>query len=219
MRNFKQNTLSLSLWAVMAIPVTTPGPDWHPYKYNNIKNNRIQHTQEALEIHVDQSASPLIYPFDRPIVVHGFSLEADLIGSPPKIPKDKQQGEKGFDDFVLRLGFIIKGENRLSFAQRWLAPQWLVDMEALLSNGMGIKEISFMTTCLQKANLGKKRQHSFNKKLKEHCIFHLEKEGPFQLNHNFKKPLTSLGLWISSDGDDTKSRFQLRIKSLNIHHQ
>jgi hypothetical protein len=44
----------------------------------------------------------------------------------------------------------------------------------------------------------------------------LKGTGIFEMNHEFPEPVEILGLWISADGDDTNSIFDLNIKQITL---
>ncbi|NNE62087.1 MAG: hypothetical protein HKN35_14425, partial [Woeseia sp.] len=80
----------------------------------------------------------------------------------------------------------------------------------------GVERINFLSTTQQKDRLGTSRQHPLSDLLYESRIVYLDAPGSFELKHDFPEPVETLGLWVSVDGDDTGSNFDLRIDSITL---
>jgi hypothetical protein len=216
--SFFTSRLSSLLFAGFLIPLG-PNGGWQLFDFGKIPPNKIVHNKDQMVIKVKQSASPLVYPFASPQPVQHILLKAELVGSPPSFPPGAQQGQKGYDDHVLRLGLIIPGPKRLSWWQRQVAPKWLLAMEKLMPPGQGVSRVEFITTCQKKEKLGQRTNHPLDSTLKVKCVKVVNTPGSFELEHSWPSPLQVMGLWIASDGDDTQSQFELHIKSIEINHK
>ena len=107
----------------------------------------------------------------------------------------------------------------MSWMQRQMAPNWLVEMEKSLPKKWGISEVYFLTTCRQKKLVGKIREHFFNSMLKQKCVLHLSKPGPVNFSQSMDFKENILGLWIASDGDNLKQKFDLTIEKIELQLQ
>ena len=206
------------LFAFFLVPLES-SQDWHQYNFKNIAPNVISHSSSGLKISVNQSASPLIFVFPKALSPQSLEIDAVFNGDLKIIPPNKSQGFKEHDDFLLRVGIIIEGRDRLNWFQRQLAPSWLADMEKMLPNNKGIDKVYFLTSCRQKKLLNKVRRHVLNTKLVEECVAYIKQNGSFKLKKSWSNSPKILGLWISSDGDDSQSRFEILIEKIKINYK
>lgn len=213
---FKKNTSQLAL-ALLILPLNQPD-QWHSFKFSTVDANKITHLERGLQIQVNSSASPLLFPFKQPKKITSLAVKAHFTGDIPNIPKNSLQGHPRWDDFVLRIGLILKGKNKLNWFDRQFSPDWLINMEKLLPNDFGIKEVHFYTTCQQDKLLNQKRTHIMDHHLKETCVFKINSDPHIHWNHKIENPQTILGIWISSDGDQTKAKFKLTIEELKLNY-
>lgn len=217
MKSSNSNSKLCWFLASVLIPLQ-PSSHWKSYDYSKQKSNTVIWEQKQLKISVDQSSSPLVYSLPEPISLTEVLIKADYHGSFQKIPTNKTQGKRGADDFVLRFGLIFKGQNRLNWLQRQMAPDWLLAMEKQLPKNLGIKKVLFISTCQQQKLVGQKHSHFFNSLLEQECVTKLDKPGEFQLQKKFPSAQEIIGFWIASDGDDLKSKFELTIKSIEVNY-
>ena len=212
---FKKN---FPFFAFLLIPLNQSS-NWHYYTFDNIPANQVSHQKQSLSIEVSKSASPLLYIFPKEKSVTKISISAIANGTLPRFPKIAIQGSKAYDDFTLRLGLIIKGESRLNWLQRQMAPSWVTNMEKLLPDNKGIKKVLFFTTCQQQNLFHKKRTHFLNSRFEEECVKLIAQPGDISFAKKLEKPLQVLGLWIGSDGDQTSSQFQVQINKIQINYR
>ncbi len=203
-------------WA-MEVPLQLQHPGWQQLNYKRIPANRVNQLEGAIEIHIQQSASPLIYLFEQPVDLSKIRVSGQM-GALPVIPLGLVQGEPGADDFALRLGLVLEGEKRLNFAQRLIAAPWVRSLFELAPADTGIDQILFLNL----ANPGKlewrQREHPAGQGLyTEYILKQVEAYQPFELEHELAMPERVLALWISADGDDTGSAYTLSIES--IHYE
>ena len=186
---------------------------WNKVKYEKIKENTVIQTENGLKVSVNNSSSALVYKFDKPTSVKEVYIKAELNGKinyGQKIP-----GSEKADDFPLRLGFILKGKNKLNFFQKAIAPNWLAELNEISSSAGGLDKIYSLVFYSEKPDF-EKREHPLspyffeevggrfiNSKLKGKYSFSTEKE--------------IIGLWLSSDGDDTHSSYEVIIVNIIIN--
>ncbi len=210
--------LVLLFAAVPALAIGVPVNDlslWRPLAFNNIAPNRVSIDDGALRIAVRGSASPLIYSFDEPVLLTGINVAASWEGE-LKIPPGAAQGDENADDFVLKFGVVEAGEQTLNWLQRRLAADWIKQLYKLAPRGSGIKRINFLSTTQQRELLGSARVHPLNDLLHEQRITLLDGPGAIEMSYRYDEPVMALGLWISSDGDDTGSAFVLTIFEITL---
>lgn len=215
------------LFAGFLIPLG-PSSQWHEFNFLSEMPNKVSFSKSSLDISVDQSASPLIYVFKKPVNLKSLQVQFNVKGFPKSLPRNVTQGFKGSDDFLLRVGLIYRGKKRMNWLQRQLAPSWLVGMEKLLPEGMGVDKVHFISTCRDPKILNKLKKHFLDSTMMAECTSFVEdRNNPLiaeklngksiEIFKSFEAPPEVLGLWIASDGDDLKSRFQIQITKLKIN--
>lgn len=197
------------------IPLDSKGK-WYVLKYDSLPANHVTFSDNGLSIKVDRSASPLIYPLtDNPFLIEKVSI----VGHVDKLVSIKnpdQQGQKGFDDFNLRFGLVLLGSNRLNWVMRQIAAKWIKEMYNLAPKNQGIDHIDFLNAVLSPNLLNIIRTHPLSEYFKERNVWLMDKPGTFSYSHTFSNPRHTVALWISADGDDTKSSFTLNIKHIQL---
>ena len=202
-----------SIMAVVAIPLSD-GEGWQNLSFSKIPANKVTHSEAGLEVAVKASASPLIYPLKKPIQISSLSVKGEV----NRLVKlaEVAQGEKGADDFVLRVGFVIPGGKSLNWAQRMVAADWVLKLFSLAPKGSGVDHIYFLNLGQVEATKGREREHPLSDLIKEKNEWVISEPGMFELSANFSEPKTVAAVWISIDGDDTKSEFVTKLKSLEL---
>ena len=197
------------------IPLSSKG-NWYILKYDSLAENYVTFSDDGLSIKVDKSASPLIYPLtDELFLIEKVSItgQVDKLVS---IKNPDHQGQKGFDDFNLRFGLVLLGSNRLNWFTRKIAKKWIIEMYNLAPKNQGISHIDFLNAVLSPSRLNIVRTHPLSEYIKERNVWLMDKPGAFSYSHTFSEPRHTVALWISVDGDDTKSSFTLNIKQIQL---
>ncbi|CAM3698335.1 hypothetical protein [Parendozoicomonas haliclonae] len=187
---------------------------WQLLSYSSIPPNQVEIENGEMIIAVNQSASPIIYPFQKPLAVSEISLDIRVIGQLQGMAS--AQGEKGADDFLFRLGLVYEGEQTQNIFQRAIAADWVKTLFALAPAGTGVDHIAFFNLFTDPQLEGKQRVHPASDLLHESFVLQAE-DGETQL---FRIQPDSdrkvLALWISSDGDDTGSAFTVRLNNFQV---
>lgn len=199
--------------AALAIPLQ-PDQGWQTLKFGSLPANSIEFKESRLFVDVDKSASPLIYPLKKSMRVKQVQAKGQFKGS-LNLKKTEVQGDKGADDYVFRLGFVVKGKKTLNFAQRMMAPKWIKTLFRLASEGVGVDHIYFLNIASHRGHLGRRREHPMSDLIKEEVVS-LRQGESFEFTKSFDQPLEVLALWISIDGDDTGSRYQTIIDKIEL---
>jgi hypothetical protein len=201
--------------AATEIPVSDL-QQWTSLSYRTIPANAVAVVDGNLHISVNKSASPLIYKLDEPLAVVSLAVKARWSGK-LNLPQDAVQGDGGADDFILKFGIVEAGERTLNWLQRRIAADWIQQLFKLAPKGTGVERINFLSTTQQQNLLGSRRIHPLNDLLYETRIAYLESPGEFEMVYQFEKPAVVLGVWISADGDDTGSSFNLSVERVTLN--
>lgn len=209
---------SLSLLSATAMALDVPVDDLEPWtvlSFNNIQPNEVSVVDGAMHIKVRGSASPLIYKLDEPTGITGFTVVATWNGE-LRIPDDATEGDENADDFVLKFGIVEAGDRRLNWFQRRVAADWIKQLYELAPKDGGVNRINFLSTTQRQERLGESRTHPLHDFLHETRILYLDAPGPFVMTHDFSAPVEALALWVSVDGDNTGSDFDLRLERITL---
>lgn len=215
MRDITSRKMPLSsriVMAMIAIPMTT-ADGWLDLKFSKIKPNVVERSESGTLVKVDSSASPLIHGFGKIIAINGLEAEIEIKGT-----LNKMEGWKDFEeDSILRIGVVAEGPEKLGTMGKLFAPAWVKQMFALAPDGSGLDKIYFYSVTSRDELMGKSRQHPKSKFMHEEYAFLAGKgTGPetVVIKKSFEKPIPAAGIWLSIDGDDSKSKFEVKIKSL-----
>ena len=217
----------LQLWAVLLCtlssgllagestesPLLFPG-SWQQLKYSSIPPNAVRFVDGRMTIAVNKSASPLIYPLARPTVLKQVTATLTIKGDLNLA--GQSQGEKGADDFLFRLGVVYEGERRMNMFQRAIAPSWIKTLYDLAPNGTGVDSIAFYNVYSDARLTGQKRTHPASDLMKEYFVQSRSDSGHVNMIIQPNPNRRVLGLWLSSDGDDTSSTYSVEIQNLAL---
>lgn len=199
------------LFGIFIIPLNDP-VSWEQLKYNKLPFHQVVHSEQGLTIKVNKSASPLIYPMEKVKLVKRISV-IGTISNNLIFPKGRIQGEKGSDDFMLRVGLVEKGKKTLNWAQKKLAPQWVLKLHSLAPKNSGLKRVLFLNLASQDLTW-KEREHPLSDLLQERIVGRATES--FNFTESFDKPLEVAAIWISSDGDDLQQSYSITIKEIKL---
>lgn len=202
------------LSALFVIPVND-AKDWQVLEYKSIPNHQVHFGRDGMTIMVKKSASPIVFPLPQMKTVTDVIVSGEIKGQLNR-PGALIQGEKGYDDFRLRIGLVVEGSETLPFWKRWTTPKWVRTLFDLAPKGTGIDRIWFLNMVDDKKLLGQGRTHVLSRLIYEDFVWYKPNEGRFSFEHKLKQPMRVAALWISVDGDDTKSSFTIKLKKLRI---
>ncbi len=184
--------------------------DWTVLSYGKIPANKVSFNESSLSVKVSSSAGPIVYKLAKPEKVIGFSVRGNMTG--------KKVLEAGaFDeDSVLRMGFVATGQKTLSGPKRWFAADWVKKLFALAPEGAGLDKIYFFNLSNRAELAGKSRTHPQSDLILENIFGDPVAEGDFNLTKNFESAIETAAIWISIDGDDSKSDFETKVNSIEL---
>ena len=194
------------------IPLTE-NKGWEVLTYNNIKPNKLSFNSNELKIFVSNSASPIIYPLNRPEYLKRISFSVTISNNIAL--KEQLQGSKGNDDFVFRFGLVFEGGKTLHFFQRITAATWVKRLFDLNTKGSGVSNIDFYNI-YSDTRIKDKQKESFNGLIIEHYLKQVMVGQEMQLSIPIENKSRVLALWISADGDDTHSTFEVSITDIKL---
>lgn len=216
-RRFRHTSSSFFLMAVIAIPVQEQAA-WKQENYSKIPKNEVSFSQEGFLVRVDKSASPLLYPMLPVKKIVGFRVVGEFRNL-PKFSNVEAQGQKGSDDYALRIGFVVPGANRLSGVKKFFAPAWLKNLYSAVPTTAGVDGVRFFNVTQSKKQLDLERTHPSSDLITEKFFALTVDGGKFDYSYDFKEPIEAAAIWVSIDGDDTKSKFDVLIRQLEIREK
>lgn len=198
------------LFAVLIVPLDQAS--WTVLSYKDLPNHGISYS-DGLTISVESSAGPLIHKFEKPLRIISIEITAMFSGL---IKGAAKLGAAGSDDFPLRIGLIIAGKKRLSFMQSLIAPEWVKKLYAMAPKGVGIEQIYFFNYIPDGSEAAfTKRTHPSSELIVEQVVGRFN-NGKVEQRIEIEHSDLVLGIWLSVDGDDTKSRFETSIKAISV---
>jgi hypothetical protein len=197
--------------AQLAIPMDEKGK-WQVLQYRRIPPHKVQFTAAGLEIAVERSAMPLVHPLARPFATKRIRVRGRVDGT-LNVPAGRQ-GEEGYDDYSFRVGLVEPGSRTLGSIQRRFVADWVRKLYELAPPGSGISGIHFYNVGAE--HLGRKRQHPLSELIREEVVALPRPDGRFDFEHVLAQPVQTIAIWLSSDGDDTKSTFTVRVEAIEL---
>lgn len=185
---------------------------WQFLKYRHILPDTFHSTSSGLVIGVNNSAAPAVFPLTNELNVTELRVRGKISGS-LKVPPAKQ-GEKGYDDYTLRVGMVEPGTRTLSWWEKLAAAGWVKKLFSLAPPGTGIGKIHFFNVGTASAQIGRKQMYSSNGLMEQTVVAVPNIDGSFNFTNRFNKPLKVIAIWISCDGDDTQSSFAVTLKQV-----
>ncbi len=201
----------------LSIPLDS-AEGWQVLEYSNIPSHDIDFAADGMTIMVRHSASPVIFPI-KPRTVSTLKVSAEISGELSLKPLP--QGDKGNDDFLFRIGLVYEGEQTLNFIQRSFAARWIKTLFELAPEGTGVERIQFFNAYSDPSLADSTRVHPLSDLISEHFVIYVPQAAGSELRKvQFEvQPKTDrrvLALWLSSDGDDTKSSFRVKIREIEL---
>lgn len=202
-----------NMWLFLSMIIPLDLNYWKEIKFDNIQKNKVQNIKSSLSIEVNNSSSILIYNFKTPKKFKKILLEGNLVGN---LNFKNNQGKDSFDDFTLKIGFIVLGNKKLTGLKKLFAPDWIINLHKIFPKTFGLSHLELFVGVIDLHLLKTSRLHPLSNFFHENFVFDLSKEGRFKLESSVNKEFESIGLWLSADGDNSKSKFNIKIHSLEL---
>jgi hypothetical protein len=207
------NIKAMIFAAAFAVPLQQMN-DWQLLQYNGIAPNQVSFTQAGMTVEVMGSASPIIYPLDEARLVRRIEVTGTL--NELLTLDGAKQGLQNNDDFSLKIGLVVAGDKTLNSVQKLFTADWIKRLYELAPEGSGIDSIYFLNAVQASARLGQQRQHPLSDLIFENNVWLLDKPGDFAMAHILDRPRKVIAIWLSIDGDDSRSNYSTLIKSLHL---
>lgn len=204
--------LFLIAFSTSAIPFNAK--NWDIIEYRNIKPNQTKFKNNTAFISIDESAGSIIHTLKKPTSIKNIQLAFKHRGN---LKSKKLQGEKGFDDYLLRIGIIYEGEKTLNFLERSFAADWLIEIFDKAPKGSGLSQIRFYNVISDKRILGKERVSPASKYMYEVFKYpSYEENGSLNINLDLDPNKKVIAIWLCFDGDDSRSKVDIELKNLKL---
>lgn len=187
---------------------------WQFLNYRKIPSNTFRASPAGLEIGVTNSAAPAVFPLTNQLQVTELRVSGKITGS-PKVPPGRQ-GQKGFDDYAVRVGVVESGSRTLNWREKLVAADWVKKLFALAPRGTGINRIHFFNVGIDPKQVGHTRTHPLSDLMAETVVTVPNADGHFAFTNRFARPMNVLAVWIACDGDDTKSSFAVTLRNVEL---
>ncbi len=197
---------------LLAVPLTNDS-GWQVLTYDRIPAHTVRFAEKGLTIEVKRSAAPLVYPLPTPLRVQSVRARGHVSGT--LNVSARQQGQVGFDDYALRLGLVEVGGRRPGFLERRFAPAWLRRLWNLVPAGTGVSQVRFFNLGVNSSQKGQRRRHPMSTLVLEQVVAVPDPNGRFDI-HETLEPVVVAAIWISADGDDTRSSYVLTLERLEL---
>jgi hypothetical protein len=186
---------------------------WTVLSFNKIPKNSVLFLNDQLRVKVESSAGPIVHKLPRTLNISEFSIKGKISGT------KKDEGKNFDEDSVLRFGLVAVGKKTLSGPKKWVAADWVKKLFELAPQGTGLDKIIFYNFTNRKDLIGQTRIHPKSELIVETLSFLQSEEGLFSIDKKLELPIDTAAIWISIDGDDTKSNFETLITEIAIKTQ
>ncbi len=184
---------------------------WKEVSFSKIKPNKVSFSKEGLLVEVNESASPLVYRLPKKEKITDLSFK--LILKEGSLPPQQGFGE----DFYMRLGLIAEGQNKLTGVKKFFAADWIKTLFSLVSDDSGLDKIYFFNVGNVAQQMNSSRMHPKSDLMSESVVQTISAiSSDITIEKKLTLPLIVHGLWLSIDGDDTKSKFSILIKEIKL---
>lgn len=178
---------------------------WEELEFDSVPANRTSFGSSGISISVNQSASPLVHIFSSPKSIRRIEVKGTVT--------EKADWSTETDDALLRVGVIQAGEKRLNALQKMSAPDWLQRVDELVD---GVGSILCFNLTPNESMVGRTRTNPNASIFEEKIQATPDSDGNFEIIAEFSQPISSPGIWLLADGDDSGSSFEVQIESISL---
>ena len=207
----------MAVTVVRAETITVPldrTNGWLFLKYGKVPPNTFRATSAGFEIGVTNSATPALFALTNGWRITELRAYGKISGT-LRIPTGKQ-GEKAFDDYAIRVGIVEPGTRTMNWREKLISPDWVKRLFALAPPGTGITKVRFFNIATDTTHLGRTRAHPKSDLMEETISGVPDANGNFTIVNHFAKPIGALAVWVSSDGDHSKSSFAVTLEKVEL---
>jgi len=159
----------------------------------------------------------LAYCFAQETQVRSILVRGSVTGL-PVIPKGQMQGDKKADDFAIRFGLVVSGTRKLGRMERFFASELVKRLSELVPKSQGIDHALFLNLANDPPPKWRRRIHPLGKgRIRERVASVKKGPGDFELKVELEKTCPVFALCIVSDGDHTKSRYEVTVTEIQLN--
>ena len=212
-----ENTRPVRIPLELADESNKQGKGWKIVRSKNVSPNETTREEDGLHVRVRHSADLLTYCLSEETQVRRILVRGSVTGL-PVIPEGREQGDEKADDFAIRFGLVVSGERRLSRRERLFASELVKRLSELAPKSQGIDHALFLNLANDPPPEWRRRIHPIGKGIIRERIACVRSDpGKFTIDVQFDKPLRVLALCIVSDGDHTKSTYQVTVREIQLN--
>lgn len=186
--------------AEIRVPMEQEG--WYSVPFKKVKPNEVQFAGDSIEVSVDASASPLVFRLDGPMPIVGFRVAGIYSGQ-----KNKERSRYD-DDSILRVGLVGVGKKRLMGVASYLSAAWIKLLYAMTPPESGLDKLYFFSLTNRAQLVGKTNRVLKTDLVQDVVLQKIEDNGEYLFTHTFDEPIEASALWLSVDGEKTRSKFK-----------
>ena len=180
---------------------------WKEIPFEKKEPTLYSYDQKVLTCRVQSSAKALIFPFQKmkqpKQLQWSWSLEGNM-----KTESVEQEQSKSGDDFPLRVGLILSGEEPFI---PFFAPTWIKMIRSALTLPSD-KMVYYVAG--SKAKPGTEWKSPYSKGISMKAVDSVpQQNGWFHVSQDVEGSKV-VGIWLMADGDDSKSSFVVKVKDL-----
>ncbi len=176
--------------------------------FKGIKPTHYYNLRDRLLARVENSASALLYAFDKVRPVRRISFRWKLRGR-LRVRSKQHEKSKAGDDAYFRIGLMLHGK---APAVPFFAPAWIKMTQRHMR--LPAAKITYVAIS-SRHGYGESWLSPYDRSIRIVAINRRVAADRFtQVTYQFDRTLQVVGLWLMADGDDTGSRFSVSIKDL-----
>ncbi len=195
---------------VLATEIIFDGSNFKSITYKGIAPTQYQLREKLLIATVNSSASTLLLPFSKPQLVKRISFKWKISGK-LKLKTAAIEASKQGDDSYFRVGLMVSGK---ASSIPFFAPSWIKLTRQYLKHPSDGMQVYFVNA---QHVPGTTWFSPYSSSIKNFSVASVGTGSDYQkVTINLKQAVSTVGLWLVSDGDDTKSSFKVWVKDMVI---
>jgi hypothetical protein len=178
--------------------------------FKKIPPNQFEIKSNLISIEVNKSASFLLIPFKNTKTVKEVTFEWKKDGL-LNVKNSQHEETRSGDDAYLRVGIMIEGKKLLTNP---LAPKWVKRVRETLNHSSN--RVIYLSPNTQH-QAGEHWKSPYSNEVDIIAVASEKIDQGWQLSkHIFDSSQSVVGLWIMADGDNTRSTFTTKIKTVTL---
>jgi hypothetical protein len=187
----------------------------HHVVFNGLPPTVYDISDGVLHAKVDHSASFMLVPFDHVLPVRSVAWEWQGTGGPGLTSTQHEESKSG-DDAQLRIGLVIQGEEPSNF--QFLLPVWIKQVRTYLKP----ETTNAMLLLISGGQHGDGQTwlSPYSDTITHMAVDSTPGPGGWNTSSvTLAETRNVIAVWLMADGDDTGSKFETRLRSLQLTSQ